>query len=165
MGGFPTRITRTAIGPDLEDRYPVTDPNKEIGAKDFNLVFWQLCGLNLTSWQRAVVAASWNGSAFDYLYQEEAWNSKRTQSHPSLARSAAGVYTYTFASTYKDEEGADISTGLRIPRASLMAEVTAYANRREIFAWIPAGTPLVVQIRIFDSSGTGQDEPFVLEVG
>lgn len=164
MSGFPTRLTRQILGPTLRDTYPVENPEIGIPASAFNTLFHQVAGLNLVSFARAIVVAEWNGSDFDIPYQEEAWNTRGLQSRPTLARTGTGNYTYTFASTYKNELDVDVTTALVASRASLRTQVTAYANRREIFTWIDPAAPLVVEVRIFDSSGTAQDEPFILEV-
>lgn len=164
MSGFPTRIIRSLFGPKLLDNYPAENPETDIPARAFNVGFWQIAGCNLVV-PRATVVAKWNGAAFDYTHQAEAWNADESQAHPVLARTSAGVYTYTFAATYKDEDGADIATSLGAPRATCHKVLTAFGDRVEGFAWLDAGNPLIVHMRLWESaSETAVDEPFWLEV-
>lgn len=164
LGGYPNRLTRHSFGPQLEDAAPVDHPKIQIPAGAFNAAFWQIAGLNLAAAVRASLIASWNGSDFDISHQEEAWNAKHEQTHPQLARSSAGVYTYTFASTYKNTKGEDIQLVLAAPRITTHRAITSFGSRVVSDAWIDPSAPLVVEIRIWTSAGTPTDAGFWLEV-
>lgn len=164
MAGFPARITRSALGPTLVNAYPVENPEQDVGAETLNPAFWQLAGLNRVS-GKALLAAVWDGvSAFTITAQEEAWNPNGTQARPVLARTSAGVYTYTFASSYLDESGASIAPGLSGAICRSAYVLSGYADRTIAEAWIAPASPLIVQIRQWNSSGTVVDRPFVLQV-
>jgi hypothetical protein len=163
MSGFPTRIIRSLLGPKFRDLYPAENPETDISAAAFNVGFWQLAGVNLTA-ARVSLVADWGGSSFTVEHQAEAWIADNAQAHPVLARTSAGVYTYTFASTYENEDGTAIATDLGPPRVTVHKELTAFADRVSGHAWVATGAPLVVQIRIWDASGVAVDEPFWLEV-
>jgi len=164
MSGFPTRFLRSLLGPKFVNTSPVESPESDIGDVQFNAAFHQLAGMNLVV-PRVALIASYTGAAQTILHQAEAWNPENAQAHPVLARSAAGVYTYTFASTYQDENGAAVATVLLAPRVSCHRDLSGgFANRIEAHAWKDGSNPLIVQVRLWDTGGTGVDHPFWLEV-
>lgn len=163
MPGFPLRFLRSALGPELIDSAPVENPETDIGARQFNLAFWQMAGANLIV-PRATVVARWDGSAFVIAHQAEAWNTEGAQAHPLLERQEEGSYTYTFAANYLDENGAAIATVLGPPRVSCHRALADFSERVITAAWIDPGDPLVVQVRLWDADGIGVDHPFWLEV-
>jgi len=166
MPGYPTRLIRSSFGPKRIDPRPVEHPEQEVGAADYNAAFHQVAGMNLAIATRASLIARWDSgtSHFVVSHQEEAWNSEREQAHPALVRVGAGVYTYTFAATYLDEDDVAVTTELGAPRVTVHKVLTAYADRVVGFAWVDASSPLVVQIRLWDAAGTPEDAPFWLEV-
>lgn len=155
---FPKRVTRDALGPKLIDNYPVENPTSEVGAGTFNGLFSAVAGMALGA-PRAILIAKWNGSTFDISAQAETWSPNGDQPHPALNRTGVGVYTYTFASSYLDEEGAAVSTVLAGARCS--SEVNHANGRIRGYAW---PTALVVDIKLEDSAGTARDAAFYLEV-
>jgi hypothetical protein len=161
--GFPTRFVRSVLGPLLRDLYPPENTETDIGARTFNTVFWQVAGMNLVS-PRASLVASWNGSAFTYTHQHEAWNAENAQAHPQLTRQSTGRYRYTFAASYLDENGSAIATVLGPPRITPHSPVSAWASQLYPYAWIDPGSPLVVEISIWNFAGAATDAPFWLEV-
>lgn len=164
-GGYPSRLSRSALGPRLRNAWPVENPEIDTDAAAWNTLCDQAAGLNKAVIWRAAIAAAWNGTDFDVDYQEEAWNADGDQAHPALERTSTGVYTYTFAAAYDDAEGTSVSTELVAPRATSRNPVTTYASRVDGYAWVDPANPLVVQVRLFDGSGNPADVPFMLEVG
>lgn len=163
MAGFPLRFIRSFLGPKFRNTRPVKDPNTQMGAEKFNPLFWQLSGLNLVV-SRVYLEAAWTGAAFQMAHQREAWNAENDQSHPTLARASAGVYSYTFAATYLDEDGTAVQTVLGAPHAWSPQVLAAYADRVDAYAWVDPGNALVVHVRLFDAAGAGIDAPFALSV-
>lgn len=163
MSGFPTRLLRSFLGPKLEDIKPVDNPKTQIGASTWEAVFRQVCGMNLGA-PRAVLVANWTGSDFQITHQSEAWSPENDQPHPALARASAGVYSYTFAQTYKDGNGHDVSVSLPAARATPLNPVNSASDTISAAAFIDPQHPLVVEIRLFDASGDPADAPFWLEV-
>lgn len=161
--GFPRRFTRDALGPTLRNTYPVENPETDIGAEEtFNPVFHQITGMNLVV-PRAALVAEWGGASFTLWHQEEAWNPKRSQAHPVLARTGAGLYTYTFAATYLDENGVAIPTALVAARAWAVG-YDELGNRCNAWAVINGANPLQVDIRLENTSAVLKDPRFWLEV-
>lgn len=167
MSSFPTRVTRSQLGPQFRDVYPVENPETDFGAGQLNTLCDQAAGANVIV-PRAALVASWNGSTFDVFHQAEAWNTDNSQPHPALARSAVGRYTYLFAATYLDGEGNVITTALPAARAESFRvpvdEANPYASRITRLVWKDPANPLNIKLAFFDSAGTAIDVPFWLEV-
>ncbi len=163
MRGFPTRLTRQLFGPRFRDARPVEDSETECGEGTLNPLIWQVAGMNLVA-PRVSLVAHYTGSSFLISHRSEAWNPEEKLTRPTLARSAAGVYTYTFAANYPDESGVQVDTYLGAARVTAQKAVTAYANRVDGYAWRDGTNPLVINIALYNSAGAGVDEPFWLEV-
>jgi hypothetical protein len=164
--GFPKRFTRDQLGPQLRNTYPVENPETDIGAETWNPLMHQVSGMNLVVPRVALVAA-WGGAAFDLATQAEAWNPKGDQAHPVLGRTSTGDYTYTFAATYKDEDGVAQPLALGAPRVTPFgAPIGVLDYLPHAFTWIDTVNPLIVQLRIFDVANAYAplDWPFWLEV-
>jgi hypothetical protein len=164
---FPKRPLRSSFGPKLRNAYPVENPTMDVGDVAFNGLFSTAAGLALVS-ARAIVIANYTGGAFVVGYQAQAWNQNLDQANPALARSGAGLYSLTFASTYLDEDG--IATPTDIKGALPFAQAdSSGATVGEAFAWINPGNPLQVLMRVGTrvvASGvlTNADIPFALLV-
>lgn len=114
MAGFPARISRLALGEDMDPTEEI-NPRTDIGGARFNLDWWQLAGMNLTASRARVVVAA-DGSR---VAAAEAWNPNQDGSlHPTVVRNGVGDYTVTFASSALDETGASVAIGLGSARAS-----------------------------------------------
>ena len=163
---YPNRATRAALGPHFKNAHPVEHPETDAGEETLNPLCDQVAGLNQVVVARAALVANWNGADFDKATQTEAWNPDGNQAHPVLARAGAGVYSYTFAGTYLNSAGVAVPIALVAPRVSSHKVLTAFSERIDAYAFIDVATnPLVVQIRLWDATGTPEDAPFWLEVG
>lgn len=161
--GFPNRFKRSDLGPKFRNGYPVENPETDLSDAAVNAAFWQTAGAGLIV-PRAKLIAEWNGSSFTILEQAEAWNPNLDQAHPVLARLGTGDYSYTFASTYKNELGEDVALALNGARASPIAEVTGGTIARFGNAWKDSLNPLNIIFRLYDLTGTLRDARFWLEV-
>lgn len=159
---FPARVLRAVFGPDFINTRPVEHPQTEFDANAMQVLLWQVSGTNQSA-VRATVAAKWTGSAFQIFHQGEAWNPEGSQTPPLLERASTGVYTWTFASTYPDVEGNDVSPNIGPVRVSSHKVLTAFADRIEAHAWRDAADASIIHVRLWDASGTPVDEPFWLE--
>jgi hypothetical protein len=142
---FPRRFLRSALGPKLRNNYAVENPETDIGAEAFNAAFAALAGINLMV-PRAVFVGVWGGSTFTIAEQEEAWNDDHDQTHPTPARTSAGLYTYTFAATYLDEDG--VAQPTILTGACAFAGITAVDDTKiaEAFAWVDPTNALRVKV-------------------
>jgi hypothetical protein len=150
MGGFPTRPTRTALGPlDLDSSRPSNNPQRELAAKQAKLVMWQLAGLGFASpmyWAEV----SLDGSVYTV---GRSGCAPRPDSQitvkPTVSRTSAGVLAILWPASVLDEEGNTITTdlvgGLAIPqglvRCSHAQEVNADGRTLDIRFWSSADNP------------------------
>lgn len=123
MAGFPHRIARSSLGPTLKDKYPVVNPEHDVGEAALNLLFWQSAGMNVSA-ARAMLQVDVDESAgtAETLYQGFAWDPNGTLPKLQWTRSAAGVYTFSLPqSQYEDERGNDVTVtlvgGMAVPQA------------------------------------------------
>jgi len=110
MSGFPNRIARSSLGPTLEDKFPVVNPKHDLGAKQFNLLFHQVGGMNLVS-ARGLLSVDVNSSTgtVTTIYQGIAWDPEGSLPKIIWTRTEAGVYSWSLPQTsYKDESDNDI---------------------------------------------------------
>ena len=118
MSGFPVRPTRDNFGPTYQDTRPIRDSRKNLPAAVFNLHCHQVSGLGVVSalcWLEGAIIA---GPDVELAAHAEAWNpngletSEGDYDPPVLVRTDVGIYTFAYASTYPDEEGAAQATNL-----------------------------------------------------
>lgn len=155
MSGFPTRISRTALGPTKANaKTGVIHPAKYIGATETELAYWQVAGLSVSA-PRAWALVTWDGaSAVSLTASGEAWD-PNSASAPTVARSSAGVYTVTYAATYPDETATEVSTNL------LAAAVSPRGTTARIPTWEIASARIVT-VYLFDAAGSAADGSFLL---
>ena len=111
MAGFPNRPDRSEFGPTYEDERPVENPKRELGQSVVNLNMWQVAGVGLTS-PKVVISATVSGSAVTVTNQMLAWDPSQALGNITITYDATGDYTFAFSSTYPDEDGSSIATGL-----------------------------------------------------
>lgn len=117
MAGYPNKITRANLGPVYEDAVKPRNPKTELSAGPFNLMCWQLAGMN---GQVARVQAynTIAGGVLTRAAQSLAWDPEQSLPRMAWVRSGAGVYTWTLPNggsgvgIYPDANGALISAAL-----------------------------------------------------
>lgn len=110
--GFPSRIIRTTLGPELRDVYPVTNPETDIGAGTFNAAFHQLVGCNLTV-PLIHLYADIDDGVITTIRQALAWDTKGVIGALTWVRNGPGDYTLTLPqATYEDENGNPVEVTL-----------------------------------------------------
>jgi hypothetical protein len=154
MSGWPTRLSRSALGPTPQDRKPVTDPNKQLGAGIADLLFWQAAGINVVSDKAWVLLAS---SAASILAHSEAWN-PNGGTPPGFSRTSAGLYVVTYAATVADKDGNAVAPAIVAGKAYPQGLVALIAVASV------AGDGRTVTITITDHAGTATDAAVLLEV-
>jgi hypothetical protein len=155
---FPLRTSRSDFGPEPRNRRPVVDPETEMGAEIGRLLFWQTSGAGLTTamaWLRS------DGAAVPLILgRAEAWNPRGettgANAPPVVARTAAGLYTVTYATTYPDHAGVartlNLAWGAAFPQSS---------GDRSGVAFVTAPNVAAVEMRL---AGALTDMPFALAV-
>lgn len=157
MAGFPIRPSRSALGPTKLDRRVVRDHARESGATEINLAWWLLAG------SAGVVPQAWlyatqTGTDIPVIVaRQEAWNPRRDQAAPTMARTSAGLYVVTYAASYPDETGTSQTTqlygGAPTPQSLSDLRGTALVSSSRI-----------VTVSIFNAGGAATDSGFMLTV-
>lgn len=157
MAGFPTRTSRTAFGPTkLNASTGVVHPAYHQAAGETNLAYWQLSGLTVGGC-RAWALVTWDGATSVSLTAAgEAWD-PNSASAPTVARSATGVYTVTYAATYPDETDSAVSTALLGAIVSPMASSSRHAT------WTISSSR-IVNVFMWDAAGSAADASFLVSV-
>lgn len=155
--GFPTRISRAALGKRKVDTRRVRDTAKEAGAAEVNLAWWTLAGCANVVPQAWLLATFTGPSTIVVTAHREAWSPNADQAAPTISRTSAGLYVVTYLTSYPDETGAAVSTKLYAatptPQSltALRGVALVTANR-------------VVTVSIFDSAEAAADGSFLLTV-
>ena len=167
FGGWPTRLYRAALGPVLQNPRPVEHAEYEVDAAHLELWKHLSIGAGLAV-PRASCVAKWDtgSSAFIIAHQSEAWNPRNALAHPVLARSAAGVYTYTFPSaTVEDLNGESVALDLEYGRCSLSSTSPVGTTQPLHCDVINMGTsPASFTLNLLNGAGAAVDKPFWLEL-
>lgn len=124
--GFPTRSNRSAFGPTREDYKPVTDPIRQNSAEDFNLLYWQVAGLDQVT-PRAILRCSVSGGVVTTEDQQLAWDAEGALSAITWTYHGVGAYEWAFASSYNNEKGS--STSLVLFAAQAVQHPTKATDR------------------------------------
>ncbi|MEA3225144.1 MAG: hypothetical protein U9Q07_04275 [Planctomycetota bacterium] len=107
MSGFPRRANRSAFGPALEDKKPMTDPTQEVDAATYTLGWWQLSGLSRTG-PMAVFTCTVAGGVVTVVSQSLAFDANGALADLTFTYEAAGRYSFAFASQYPDQRGTNV---------------------------------------------------------
>lgn len=92
MAGFPNRIARSSLGPRLRDKWPVVDPETDIGEATFNLLFFQTSGMNAVS-SRVLLAVEVDVDGAETTYQGIAWDPDSALPKITWTRVGTGVFS------------------------------------------------------------------------
>lgn len=105
--GFPSRISRLALGPKRSNRAPVQNHEFFIDATYLNLLMWQTAGMNVC----APRAFAYVNAAGTLVASGEAWDPNGLVV-PTVARPSTGTYTITYDATYDNELGVSVALDL-----------------------------------------------------
>jgi hypothetical protein len=152
--GFPNRPSRSSFGPTLFNVRSIKRPDKELDAGNVNLAFWQAAGAGRTS---PLALIGYNGTTEARVFQALAWDSNGSLAPIPAVKDGTGAYTFTFASTYKDEGGRDVA----FQPVAAMAFVQGGASQVQALATI-ALQDVVVAVK--NGSSVATDATFLLMV-
>ena len=111
--GFPIRPSRSALGPDPENRRKTVNPKQEMDARIARLIFWQVSGAGLmVPMARIFVPIVAGAVDANNVTHAEAWNPNQDQAPPTPTRTGLGVYQVQYAETYPDMDGDAQTTAL-----------------------------------------------------
>lgn len=154
MSGFPSRPTRTTFGPPLVNVRPVSQPDKELDAGIVDLAWWQMAGASRTT---ALAVVIYNGTTQARVFQGLAWDASNKQAPIPAVKVGTGQYTFTFASSYPDEKGQQISF---TPRAAI-AFVQGAAAQIQAVCTINGQA---VSVEVANQANTHVDATFMMMV-
>lgn len=106
MPGYPNKITRAALGPTYVNSTKIGNPAEEIDAAVFNLMAWQMAGLNLVAPRAVIIGQAENGQPILYK-QWLSWDPNGALANTQFTRTGTGVYTWALpgSGTYADMNG------------------------------------------------------------
>ncbi len=122
MTGWPDRITRDDLGPELADLLPAPNGQTFLGAVVFTLAWWVLAGAarpTTRAW------AGVDGAADSVLGHGEAWYPNADGPPPTLVKNGTGDYTLTYVNA-PNESGQTKALGLSYAKAH--AQTTSNIN-------------------------------------
>lgn len=157
MPGYPNLPNRAAFGPSvLENVRPVQNPKRELSAEQMMLTFWQMAGAGRMLPQFITVL---DGAQVTPVteFQAKAFDPRGELPNIEPVDNGVGDYTWTFDTTYKDENGQDT---LFSPKGA-MAFVQGGAARDEAGATVVGQT---VQVEVRDSANAAKDAKVLLLV-
>ena len=153
--GFPNRPARIDFGPEMQNKRAPTNSETDLNADQMNLTFWQTAGAGRVLPMAVIL---FDGVAPAITFQALAFDPRGELSLLAFVKDATGDYTFTFATTYKDESGKDVSF---VPRFAIcMTQGGAIGDKAT--AVVPSGQS--VQVTYRDSSDILTDGVFMLAV-
>lgn len=163
MPGYPNKITRNALGPTYQNATKIGNPKEEIDASIFNLMCWQVAGMNAVSY-RGVIIGRVDNATIELLSQSFAWDPNGILGPTVLNRSGAGIYSWTLPSAgiYSDMNGnavpANVTAAIAHPNGTsdrtMIAEVDSDGNSGSMRCFLSGAAT--------DVGGAGVFKTFVL---
>ncbi len=155
MSGYPARPARSKFGPIMQNGRAPKIPETDLSANQMNLTFWQASGAGRTVPMATIL---YDGATPVIVVQALAFDPKQELSNIVVVKNGTGDYTFTFASTYKDESGVDVSFTPRFSMA--MFQGGTAGDKSTPFA--PVGQDVTVQCR--NAAEALIDGTFLLQV-
>jgi hypothetical protein len=160
---FPQRISRDSLGPTLGDTHPVVDPTRAVPAAAFNAAFWTVTGCGLMIPLASVLCTVIDG-ALVVVEHAEAWNPNQILAGPTAMRDDPGCYSFTYLSTYPDENG--VERAVNLTKGRLHFQGGGYGESGLPIGWTQVSNPHCMIVRICEPGhGDSIDAPFLAEFG
>jgi len=163
--GYPTRPDRDNFGPTVVNTTPVRNPQRQVGADQFNLLWHQVSGSGLVVPRIAFHFTADNPDV--QLGRVEAWNPKRLTSgayiDPVITRNGVGDYTIEYPTPIPDEQGNDIAISFQWASAiQANADPTVL---KHVQASPVAISPSHIRVGVFNAAGAAEDGNDVVVFG
>lgn len=146
MSGFPNIPRRVDFGPEMRDARPPIIPETDLSANQMNLTFWQVAGAGRVLPQAVLV---FDPDSPEITFQALAFDPRQLLGPVDFVVNGTGDYTFTFATTYRDEQGTPVS----FTPAGAMAHVQEAAN---LFGHASVSGQ-DVNVRVLDSADAADD--------
>lgn len=157
--GFPGRSSHAEFGGTRTNRFPVTDPQTQVGAGSYSALQWQVAGVNKLA---AIVSLTVDDDGTK-LAGGEAWNSSDDPARRvTITHPGTGVYEIAAAAaSYTDWRGEEgplvpvVFTGAVVsPQSSIAVGAPTYtldsATQITVYTW--------------DAAGMAADMPFTVDI-
>lgn len=158
MSGFPTRISRSALGQAKVNAKPVKDRSKELVAEEWNLMRHTAGGLAGVAPQAWLFATFTGPDQIAVTAHREAWDPDAVNAAPEIERTSAGLYVVTYDATYPDEAGTAVAI-------QLFGGIVAPSGSGNLNGIASVASNRIVTARIFTAnSAAATDSSFTLIV-
>lgn len=127
MPGYPNKITRNSLGPTFINANKIGSPQEEADANIFNLMCWQLAGLNLCA-PRALIIGQADNASILLISQYLSWDPNGLLGPTALSRSGTGAYVWTLPGTgiYPDMNGNSVPVNIEFVDARVNGGTNRY---------------------------------------
>lgn len=127
MPGYPNKIIRTSLGPTYENANKVANPKQEIDAAVFNLMAWQVAGMNGCV-PRGVIIGQADNASISLLKQWFAWDPNGALGPTALTRTGVGAYTWQLpgSGSYPDMNGGLVAAQIEFAFVNCHAGTARY---------------------------------------
>lgn len=158
MAAFPTRTSVDGIGPKMDNIGGTLNERRTISPRRANVLRWIAAGCSRST-NRAwcfvrYVSAAADGVVIDTGSEGSAWQGAA----PTVARTAQGIYTVTYAASYVNESDEAVAPNL------IMAIVSPGQNAARLFGDWAIASGRIVTVRLVDSDNNLTDGSFGLAV-
>ncbi len=113
MAGYPSKIIRDSLGPTFENEVKPTNPKREADANSYNLLCWQVAGMNGPA-PRGFCYCTIAAGVITVQKQWFAWDPNHALANMSWVYTSAGVYTWALplSGIFPDMNGTPTTAGL-----------------------------------------------------
>lgn len=154
MSGFPNTPTRVAFGPEMENEFPPTNPKRDLEANSINLTFWQTAGAGRVLPKALII---YDLVADSILFQALAFDPRGELSNIAHTKNGTGDVTFTFASTYKDQNGNDANFTPKAATADVQSSTAGDNGNASVSAQ-------TVNVLVFNVSAVAIDRTIIVQV-
>ena len=155
MSGYPNIPARVAYGPQMRNKFEPRIADTDLAADSVNLTFWQIAGAARVLPMALIL---FDGVTPQILSQALAFDPKQELGDIAFVDNGVGDYTFTFAGTYLNQNGAATPF---VPSFSAPF-VQGGAAGTKANSFLPSGQDVRVVVR--DIAEASIDATFVLAV-
>lgn len=138
----------STLGGEISDYRPVPDPTVERNATQSNAIAGNVAMMTAVAW-RAWARCELRSGTQSVLAHAAVWGSTDGVK-PTLARTSAGVYTVTWATTQTDALGDSHATSIRCAACSVDSAAAKIAH-------VAITSANIVTVKVWDHAGVASD--------
>lgn len=160
MAGFPNRIARSSLGPKLRDKWPVVDPETDIGEATLNLLFFQTSGMNTVS-PRILLSVEADAGGAETVYQGIAWDPDNALPKITWTRVGTGVFSMSLPQAQYPDANGVLST---VEFLGGRVDVQALDGGDMVVGQFIKTGPRAGEVHLSKLNGTKVDVDFILTI-